>query len=330
MSVRISIRRNNALACLLSLLGYLMGFSSFSVTAQQRENKPPAVDSLFMYTVNDTLSFPIFLKDEGEGHLYFFTALKTNVCNDQVCLPIEVDLYWDLLGNFHHYKPATGTSFTKFDHAYFAAEDYSRLQQILNDTLSVLRDYRVEDLLDQQGTKYAKEVDAVTRPTSPLFADATVPGALYTVYTLWHLVQGPIRGMLRHYLDKHYVERTWDVVFAKSDYAPYQEYFLHHLSEEDRIMHEMAIRRLLFAKDTYVPHYAIKALDMSFWNHPDKYNDVLARLGELQPHVVTQVLQMIAHANNDTKGLLHRFTRSEQATEKHKKLIQKIIHHEKQ
>src|SRR5690606_21098317 len=142
-------------------------------------------------------------------------------------------------------------------HQYFQEADYAKLNEIMLDSLSPLRDYQVEDLLDKKAQKYSAEVDAVTRPTSLLFSNVTVPGALYTVYTLWHIVNGPIKQELRAYLDAKYQTRGWADYFARSPNAAYQEYFLKNLQESEVDQRNAQIVALLFAQDDFVPHYAI-------------------------------------------------------------------------
>lgn len=296
-----------------------------SWTALKKEQQP-----IMTYTVNDTLSFPVYVVEDLDSKAFYFaTQLQTNVCNDQVCLPIEVNLFWDLLGNYHHFSRDNDFHFTKFDHQYFEDADYKRLQEIMLDSLSVLRDYQVEDLLDKEAKKYSLEVDAVTKPTSPLFSNVTVPGALYTVYTLWHIVNGSIKQALYQYAQTHYQERAWASYFAQSKVPVYQEYFLKQLSESDLKKYQQEVVALLFAEDDFVPHYAIDVLEKGYLKDPKQYNAVLHRLSALKPHVTTEVIKSIANPNKETKDLLMQFQQSSKASPKQKELILKIINHEK-
>lgn len=296
-----------------------------SWTALKKEQQP-----IMTYTVNDTLSFPVYVVEDPDSKAFYFaTQLQTNVCNDQVCLPIEVNLFWDLLGNYHHFSRDNDFHFTKFDHQYFEDADYKRLQEIMLDSLSVLRDYQVEDLLDKEAKKYSLEVDAVTKPTSPLFSNVTVPGALYTVYTLWHIVNGSIKQALYQYAQTHYQERAWASYFAQSKVPVYQEYFLKQLSESDLKKYQQEVVALLFAEDDFVPHYAIDVLEKDYLIDPKQYNAVLHRLSALKPHVTTEVIKSIANPNKESKELLMQFQQSSKASPKQKELILKIINHEK-
>ncbi|MGG5903818.1 hypothetical protein [Sphingobacterium daejeonense] len=292
----------------------------------RKDGKP-----IFTFTVNDTLDFPVYVVElPVENTKYYAAKLQTNVCNDQVCLPIEVNLFWDLLGNYHHFSKEDKFNFTKFDHQYFDENDYKRLNQILLDSLSPLRDYAVDDLLDKQAKKFSFEIDAVTRPTSPLFSNVTVPGALYTVYTLWHLVNGPIKQKLNEYTSQVYAERNWQNYFASSQVPSYQEYFLKHLSPAEIVRFKEKIIALLFAEDDFIPHYAIDVLQSNVFQDPTEYNPIIERLDHLKPHVITEILNTLSGYNQQTKAILGRFKDSPKASVKQKEIIEKSINYEEQ
>lgn len=285
----------------------------------------------FTFTVNDTLNFAIYIVENPiDKAKYYAAKLQTNVCNDQVCLPIEVNLFWDLLGNYHHFSKQSNFNFTKFDHQYFDENDYKRLNNILLDSLSPLRDYAVEDLLEKEAKKFSFEIDAVTRPTSPLFSNVTVAGALYTVYTLWHIVNGPIKNKLYEQTLKSYKELNWQIYFANSKIPSYQEYFLKHLSSTEIEQYKVQIISLLSAEDDFIPHYAIDVLEKNFLQDPVQYNTVLQQLEQLKPHVVTEILNSISAANEETKLILQKFKDNPKSNPKQKEIIEKIINYEEQ
>lgn len=307
----------------------IISLNSCLLYSQSWESLQKEENSVFSFTVNDTLSFPIYLVGKTMvEEVYFATKLHTNVCNDQICLPIEINLFWDLLGNFHHFSREEGFNFTKFDHQYFDDIDYAKLQQILIDSLSPLRDYAVEDLLDKNEEKFSVEIDAVTRPTSKLFSNVTVPGALYTVYTLWHIVNGPIKQKLNAYTSQAYVNKKWQNYFARSKEPIYQEYFLKHIDPRDYEKYENDILNLLFAADDFIPHYAIDKLATSFFKNPSKYNSILKRLDQMKGHVVTEILKEITNPDIESIELITRYRDSVKSTPKQKEIIKKIINHD--
>src|SRR5690606_6322691 len=119
--------------------------------------------------------------------------LETDVCSDELCKPVYITIRWDLLGRFLSYHTDKQHRLTKFDHVELTKDDHARLHAILSDTASILRDYKVEDMIDTTVQLQSLKVDAVTGATSKTFDGATVEGALYTVYTLWHFTNGPVR-----------------------------------------------------------------------------------------------------------------------------------------
>lgn len=152
---------------------------------------------VFTYKTDRGVDARIYLAYE-EGGLpdYYYCDLKTPICLENLCNPIEIRLEWDLLGNFRNYHEKAGKEITKFDHEPFEEKDHTQLKAILSDRESLLQDYRMEDLVDTTKKVYSSEIDGLTAATSTTFADKLVPGAIYTCYTLWHLVNGEISGRI--------------------------------------------------------------------------------------------------------------------------------------
>ncbi|NQD69896.1 hypothetical protein HP439_04060 [Sphingobacterium shayense] len=315
-----------------SLSALFLLINLFTLKAQSWYSLTKEADPVVIHTVNDTLSFPIYLvQTENDSTLYFGTHLTTNVCNDQVCLPIEVNIFWDLQGNYHHISKEENVRFTKFDHQYFDDADYQKLNEILLDSMSPLRDYQVEDLLDKNAQKYSSEVDAVTRPTSLLFSNVTVPGALYTVYTLWHIVNGPVKQELYAYLNNQYRARNWQQYFAESQKPGYQEYFLKHLDKKEYKQYTRQVIALLYAEDDFIPHYAIDVLESSgAMGNPLQYNAILQQLDKLKPHVITEFINSLSAPDDQSKIILKSFQQNPKANAKQKELITKILNYEEQ
>ncbi|TDQ78298.1 hypothetical protein [Sphingobacterium yanglingense] len=307
----------------------ILSLNSLLLFSQSWDSLKKEKDPIFSFTVNDTLSFPIYIVENvSDKGRYYAAKLQTNVCNDQICLPIEVNLFWDLLGNFHHFSRESGFNFTKFDHQYFDESDYDKLNQILLDSLSPLRDYAVEDLLDKSEKKFSVQIDAVTRPTSKLFSTVTVPGALYTVYTLWHIVNGPIKLKLNDYTNKEYTSRKWQHYFATSQLPIYQEYFLKNITIQDLEYLKGDVINLLFAEDDFIPHYVIDILAPSTFNTPKEYNIILRRLEQLKGHVVTEILNSITALDSESKELITKYKDGSKASPKQKEIIKRILNHE--
>ncbi len=306
---------------------FFTGLLSFPLMGQQKSIAPKVA---IEYKVNDTLDLMVELTQDSASRAYFYhTFLSTDICNDKVCLPIQVDLYWNLMGEYDHFSVPVGHAFTKFDHQHFDKSDYNLLHKILLDTISPMRDYAVEDFLDKRGQKYSVQLDAVTRPTLKIFSNVAVPGALYTVYALWHVVNGPIKSMIRQRLDKLYKQARLETYFATSMQADYQRYFLENLSSEQIQENEKLLVDLLYSKDEYVPHYAWNKLGHNFYGDPDKYNRILTQLEALKPHMQLAILKNLKNPNKETKEILRIKTLDTDLSQKLKELMYKLMNYEK-
>ncbi len=147
--------------------------------------------------VLDTLENSIqLLHNEAGLPTYYFSEVFTPVCGSSECLPIKINLRWDLDGNFHSYDMPDKEILTKTDHVPFTKADYAHLNRILNDSMSVLVKHTVYSL--EHSYEGQKEVDGVSGATSMMTAGTYVPGALYTSVRLWHLVH-KIKPQLKAY-----------------------------------------------------------------------------------------------------------------------------------
>jgi hypothetical protein len=130
----------------------------------------------------------------------YTTNLNMAVCNDGLCARLVLKMYWDLAGSYTGYDTITGNPLTKFDHKRFSANDYKKLNEILKDKNSILGTVEKDELIDKRiKIKATTVVDAVTGATSQAIKNSVVEGAVYSVYTLWHLVFGSLIDSMRAY-----------------------------------------------------------------------------------------------------------------------------------
>ncbi|MCE6989575.1 hypothetical protein [Dyadobacter sp. CY323] len=114
---------------------------------------------------------------------YWYRYVDTEVCLTGECNRIEVGIVWDLSGDFKGieiYKDPL----TKTDHSVFKPADYAKLISILENDWSVLREYSMEDLTEGPGDK----VDGTSGATKKEISEESVENAVYTTFTLWHLI----------------------------------------------------------------------------------------------------------------------------------------------
>lgn len=150
--------------------------------------KLPGKDSVFLN--------PVYLTNSIDDQFVYESVLKTPVCNDTLCQVVQIKIFWDLTGDYIRFDTLAGFPLTKNDHLLFTSEDYTKLHATLKDGNSVLSRKSESELLDNKRKRYSQKLDAVTGATDLEIKNAVVDGAMYSTYTLWHLVNGDIKHIL--------------------------------------------------------------------------------------------------------------------------------------
>lgn len=281
------------------------------------------VDTAFLYKANDSTAVTVHLLNDTAGVPFrYSTHLISGVCTDGLCRPVDIHIYWDLLGQFQDYKMSPGHPITKFDHQPLTTDDHTKLRRLLADTSSLLRDYAVTDMIDTTIKVQSGVLDAVTGATNPTFASVTVEGAMYTVYTLWHFVNGTVRQQIRQYTEA----RLTDALIAamlQSDRLDYQLFVYEHLTDVRRQQFAPLILSLIDNDDRYIPHFAIDQLtpeilaDSALQARVVGYigtvaapvqNSLLAKIKGLPLHPISVQLLLKAVPAFSTNQLAHVFT----------------------
>lgn len=141
------------------------------------------------------------LDESGDPEAYAMWV-DSVICRDEVCDIVKVRLHWDALGRYQRYEVAPGSQLTKLDHVPFTKADLARLQEILADPASPLKEVDKEAMT---GTKHPASpplpagVDAVSSPTVLTLKSAVVVGAGYTCYDLWHWANGLLTDHIREF-----------------------------------------------------------------------------------------------------------------------------------
>ena len=154
----------------------------------------------------DSLSGPeLFeLQDENGIPIWFGRYIFKDVCISGVCKMISLWMFWDGAGNYLGVQVLENEPLTKSDHTEFEPEDYVKLEEILHDTSSILKDLKQEDLIivpDTVDIYEAYEIDGYTAATQPALAEVVVKDAVYSCHTLWHTVYGPVQDTIRNMMN---------------------------------------------------------------------------------------------------------------------------------
>ncbi|MEX2568988.1 MAG: hypothetical protein WD431_23805 [Cyclobacteriaceae bacterium] len=122
-----------------------------------------------------------------------FRELNTGVCEDKVCLPVDLYMFWSFSGNYIGIRPIK--PLTKNKHDPFLETDYLKLHRLLKDPQSLLANYALADLTGKEPDN--PSVDGVSAATHKDIQGYIIDGAAYTTHTLWHIAYGPVRDSVR-------------------------------------------------------------------------------------------------------------------------------------
>ncbi len=215
---------------IIGILIWLLGFTEPSFVLLRTNTKHvglysevDTIPSLKKYEIklNDTSDFTLLLiHDKEENPVHFVGQLRTPVCHTGECLPIALDIYWDLLGNYQKFELPRDRILTKLDHIPFTNSDYEKLQKILSNEYSILKNYNIDELVGGKSIPVEGGIDAVTGATLKTIKNEVVDGAVYTCYTLWHYVHGLIKDRIQE-ITTSYPHDQLLTLFLNSDHYPY-------------------------------------------------------------------------------------------------------------
>lgn len=257
----------------------------------------------FVAPVNDSTQLEVFLHyDESGEPVHYSGHVDAAVCEDGLCKLLVIDIFWDLLGNFLKYELPPGEALTKLDHEEFSGDDHTKLRRILSDKASILRDYRLEDLIVRPVLAQSRDVDAVTAATRADVKDAVVGGAVYSTYVLWHIVNGPISFRIEQYSKPFLTEERIGRMFY-SDNFYYQYYALNSVSREDSPEYTDGVVHLVANGRDYIPYFAIEKVPGAAWRDAKYQQILLPVLGTADFELQNAILDRLSGVTLDQRAL---------------------------
>lgn len=226
------------------------------------------------------------LVDREDEPLLFYATINTPVCIDNICKPVRITLFWNLMGIYVGYGTPMDYPLTKFDHEEFEAKDYEKLHRLLRDRHSVLNTHEMSDLFDLNATpgkrvKYQGiEVDAVTGATRKEIQASVVEGALYSCYAFWHLAHGEVVNSIKRYLDS-ICTSTLTRRFLQSEDETYQFYALKQMNDTAFVQEIVRVTEIFAEAEPIIRIYILKRISGTLLAE----QDVTTRLYELFPTV---------------------------------------------
>ncbi|GAB3332543.1 hypothetical protein GCM10027299_39160 [Larkinella ripae] len=227
----------------------------------------------FTITENDTTTYVLKLAlDESEKPAYFFRNVFTPVCLTGECKPVYINFYWDLLGNYLRFDFPPREVLTKMDHREFKPDDYEKLQDILSNPNSLLKDVAMEDLIGKGTENLADSVDAKAGVTLKTIKNEVIDGAVYTCYTLWHLAHGPVGAeMLK--ITETYRSDALLHEFLTSNNHYYQYWAMERVIDKTgqvSASFSPDLMQIMRAKNVFTARYALQKVNSRFFTGTDR------------------------------------------------------------
>lgn len=253
----------------------------------------------------------IELQDNYGLTIWFGRYFFKDICTTGVCRMVRLWIFWDGTGNYLGIQLDENGPLTKSDHTPFDFQDYTRLDEIMADTISILKDLRYEDLtVEQKVDKEEKgifEVDGYSSATAPSLKEYVVDDAVFTCYTLWHTVYGEtktyIDGLLQERITTTYIRRLIDgninqQLFALENILRRNEYFLEF---------ELRVLDLIASDDEEIAEKAISLITPEHLTDSKKQRRFVGLIKDALPTIKYEIMykiESLADVSTDTIVLL--------------------------
>lgn len=262
-------------------------FNQSDLFSESAETVPHIVD--FQDTIpNDTLFE--YRNNKGEPLMYSRKIL-TGVCIDGKCRLVRINLFWHITGRYLGFKLPGGEFLSKTEHHPFKPEEYDRLHVLLANPQSALSQYSLDELVPNKDTT----IDAVSTATIAAVLDYIVEGAVYTTYTLWHIIHGSTQREIELLTTK---KLTPELVLRllKNESIHDQVWALNHITDEIEITEDLKnkIFEFIGGEDVYLVERALSALSPEILSQPEtqlRLAEVFKTTDFLKKRLILQTMQ---------------------------------------
>ena len=243
--------------------------------------------------------------------------LINKVCIDDVCKLVDVTLYWDAMGFYQRLEYPEDEPLTKLEHDPFNAADYKKLDTILKDRKSILKDHSLGFLATENNDAAPvgsnktgeKDVDAVSKATPGEVKDAVVKDAAWTTWVLWHYANTEIVAMLRKMTESGCSEKYLNHLLDSKDWRKIEfvlKYCLKQKSVPDQYVDKVV--KLLPSAGIDDIELAIKYIQQA---SPDKntgYRKLLSIQATLNEYNASMVIELLEADKKLDQEILEELT----------------------
>ncbi len=288
------IQERNMFASLV--IGILFFLSASIVAQNQVDDFAQMQGKLIHHSIidmEDSLSAQTIVEFRNENGLpgWFARDIYKNVCMTRECRMVRLRIYYNGASNYLGYRLFENDPLTKTDHSVFSPDDYGKLDQILADTLSVLKNLEMKDLLVEKADSFDARVDGHSGATLPSLQEYMVKNAAYTCYTLWHTVYGLTQKEIRHILEQRADSAYLQLIFKQNnpDYLIWAIEFIKKHTEYHSAFYP-EIFQLLESKDANLSHCVINYFTPNLLSNEEIQMEFALKLGQLPSQLKYEIV----------------------------------------
>jgi len=267
----------------------------YPLTAGQKE-------IVFEDTIGVTHRIRMLLRQDGTPEGYV-SRIETPVCTDTLCALADISMFWTLAGTYWAFDTIPTKPLTKNDHIKFNTKDYDKLHELLQDEQSILRRRHKDDLFDKEVKRVSQVVDAVTGATAREVKEAVVEGAVYTSFTLYHLVHSQLAAVIREDAKKNVLP----VLKEKLLHSPKTDERIFYIRESPEEHLRENIGPIVETIPVAVPRdrlYIMKKLPVDLWEKEEVQVYIARKAAELDVHSLSFYLNQLKSAKTVHAGSL--------------------------
>ncbi len=207
---------------------------------------------------NDTLFIHL---NKNNTPVEYSRKIVVGVCMDSECRLVNIELFWNITGRYLGFELPENEFLSKTKHDPFNEAEYNRLHSLLADPLSALANYSLNELVSETDSSKTY-IDAVSSATISAVLDYIVEGAVYTTYTLWHIVYGTTKCEI----EKLTIENLNSELVLKileSDNFEDRIWVLNHISNKMEITPELQnnLLTIISGNDIYLAERSLNTLN---------------------------------------------------------------------
>lgn len=254
---------------------------------------------------SDDLSDNEILELKGDDGLtiWFARFFHKDICITGLCNMAKFWIFWDGAGDYLGFRLNRNEPLTKANHIDFLHQDYARLDEILKDTHSILKDLKYEDLAIEIKDESKKEnlflsVDSYTGATPPELSAYVVEDAVFTCYTLWHTVYGYTRNEIKRILeertDSDYIEKLLKGNNTQKNFA------LEIIKKDNNLFakFEPEVLQMIASNNYHLSKKAISIIPEEYLEPPENQIKFIELMNNSLPEIKFEILYKLQLMDN--------------------------------